>query len=151
MEAQQDYKELLELLNKHKADYVIVGAYALAFHGYPRYTGDLDILVKTDKPNAEKILSAIREFGFESLDISLNDFSSPGKVVQLGVPPVRIDVITSITGVGWERISPNRIKGEYGGVPVYFIGKSEFIANKKVIGRHKDLADVEAIEKENNT
>ncbi len=145
MEAQKDFKELLELFNKHKVDYVIVGAYALAFHGCPRYTGDLDLLVKPDSNNARRIIEAIKEFRFESLDLTTEDFSSKEKVVQLGVPPIRIDILTSLTGVTWEQISSNRAKGEYGNIPVYFIGKNEFIANKKALGRHKDLADIESI------
>ena len=145
MEAQKDFKELLELFNKHKVDYVIVGAYALAFHGCPRYTGDLDLLVKPDSNNARRIIEAIKEFGFESLDLTTEDFSSKEKVVQLGVPPIRIDILTSLTGVTWEQVSSNRAKGEYGDIPVYFIGKNEFIANKKALGRHKDLADIESI------
>ena len=123
MEAQQDFKELLELFNIHKVEYVIVGGYALAFHGAPRYTGDIDILVNPDPNNAKKVLNALKDFGFAVLDLSSNDFSSPEKVVQLGVPPVRIDIITSITGLKWEQIAPHRVNGAYGDVPVYYIGK----------------------------
>lgn len=145
MEAQKDFKELLQLLNKHNVEYVIVGAYALAFHGCPRYTGDMDILVKPDRNNAKKILEAVKDFGFGSLDITDEDFSSSEKVVQLGVPPIRIDILTSLTALTWEQISSNKVKGEYGDVPVYFIGKDELIINKKSLGRHKDLADIESI------
>ncbi len=147
MEVQKDFKELLGLFNRYKVEYVIVGAYALAFHGCPRYTGDIDILVKPDSNNAKKIIEAIKEFGFESLDLTVEDFSSQEKVIQLGVPPVRIDILTSLTGVTWEQISSNRAKGKYGDIPVYFIGKNELVANKKSLGRHKDLADIESITK----
>lgn len=145
MKTQKDFKELLELFNKYKVEYVIVGAYALAFHGCPRYTGDLDLLVKPDLDNAKKIIESIKLFGFSSLDLSLEDFTSLGKVIQLGVPPIRIDLITSITALTWEQIEPHKLKGEYAGVPVYFIGKDELILNKKALGRHKDLADIESI------
>ncbi len=145
MELQRDSKQLLELFNKHKVEYVIVGAYALAFHGCPRYTGDLDILVKPDLSNAKKILKAIKDFGFESLSLNVKDLSSQGKVIQLGVPPIRIDILTSVTGVSWKQISANRVAGKYGNVTVYFIGKDELITNKRSIGRHKDLADLESI------
>lgn len=145
MKTQKDFKELLELFNKHKVEYVIVGAYALAFHGCPRYTGDLDILVKPDPDNAKKTIEAIKEFGFESLNLTIEDFSSPEKVVQLGVPPIRIDLITSLTAVTWEQVESHKVKGEYGNIPVYFIGKHELIINKKSLGRHKDLADIESI------
>lgn len=145
MEIQKDFSQLLELFNNHGVEYVIVGGYALAFHGWPRYTGDLDLLVKPDTENAKKILSALKDFGFGSLKLCIDDFSKEGKVTQLGIPPVRIDIITSLTGVSWKSISAHKIKGGYGNIKLYFIGKEEFIANKKAIGRHKDLADVEAI------
>jgi hypothetical protein len=145
MELQQDFKELLELFNARKVDYVIIGAYALAYHGAPRYTGDLDILVKPDEDNAQKILKALDDFGFGSLDLSVDDFSTPGKVIQLGVSPVRIDLVTSITGLNWEQVAANRVSGAYGDVSVHFIGKQDFIANKKALGRHRDLADIEAL------
>ena len=90
-----DFKELLELLNSHNVEYMIVGAYALAFHGSPRFTGDLDIYVKPDKDNASLVLAVLKEFGFGSLDLTENDFIESGQVVQLGVPPVRIDLLTS--------------------------------------------------------
>lgn len=146
MEIQQDFKELLESLNVREVDYVIIGAYALAHHGAPRYTGDLDILVKPDEDNAEKILKALDDFGFGSLELSTDDFSMPGKVVQLGVSPVRIDLVTSVTGLTWENIAANRVSGSFGDVPVFFIGKQDFITNKKALGRHRDLADIEALE-----
>lgn len=145
MEIQKDFGELLELFNRHKVEYVIVGAYALAFHGCPRYTGDLDLLVKPDPDNAKKIIEAIKKFGFESLNLTIEDFSSPEKVVQLGIPPIRIDLITSLTALTWGQIESHKVKGEYGSIPVYFIGKTELIINKKSLGRHKDLADIESI------
>ncbi|GBE31477.1 hypothetical protein BMS3Bbin05_00378 [bacterium BMS3Bbin05] len=145
MEVQQDFKELLKLFNAHNVEYIIIGGYALAFHGAPRYTGDIDLLIKPDKENARKVLNALKDFGFAALDLSTNDFSSPEKVVQLGVPPVRIDIVTSITGVTWEQVASNRVNGTYGDIQVYYIGKQEFIANKRAISRHKDLADIEAL------
>ena len=147
MEAQKDFKELLKLFNKHKVEYVIVGAYALAFHGCPRYTGDLDILVKPNPSNAKNILRTIKEFGFGSLKLSIEDFSSEKKVIQLGMPPIRIDILTSLTGVTWKQITSSYVKGKYGNVAVHFIGKRELIANKRALGRYKDLADIEAITK----
>ena len=146
MEIQRDFKELLELLNAHSVDYLIVGGYALAYYGAPRYTGDIDIFVKPDEKNAERIIRALDEFGFGSVGIEKIDFINEDKVVQLGVPPVRIDIITSISGVTWEKAFSSKIEGKYGNIPVYFIGKEQFIENKKVIGRKKDLADIEAIE-----
>ena len=145
MEVQQDFKDLLALFNAHKVDYVMVGAHALAYHGAPRYTGDMDILVRPDLENAKRILHALDEFGFGSLGLEVEDFTVPDKVVQLGVAPVRIDIVTSITGVSWEDVVAGRVAGKYGGLEVYYIGKKEFILNKRALGRKKDLADLEAI------
>jgi hypothetical protein len=145
MEVQQDFKDLLELFNKHRIDYIIVGGYALGFHGAPRYTGDLDIFVKPDLVNARKIMQALDEFGFGSVGLTAADFEKEGKVVQLGFPPVRVDIITSITGVTWEQARLGRIEGPFGDVLVYFIGRDEFVANKRALGRKKDLADLEAV------
>ena len=148
MEAQNDFKELLALLNAHEVDYIIVGAFALAHHGAPRYTGDLDILVRPDSENGQRILRALDAFGFGSLGLTVEDFAAPGKVVQLGVPPVRVDIVTSITGVSWEEAAAGRAQGAYGDVSVYFLGREEFLRNKRALGRKKDLADVEAIGEE---
>jgi hypothetical protein len=148
MEAQADFKELLALLNKHAVDYIIVGAYALAFHGAPRFTGDIDIYVCPRQQNATRILHALNEFGFGSTGLKEEDFSTPHKVVQLGVPPFRVDIITSLTGVTWEEAAATRVPGDYGDIPVFFIGREEFIANKRAMGRMKDLADIEALGEE---
>jgi len=145
MEVQPDFKELLELLNAHEVEYVLVGGYALAFHGAPRFTGDLDILVHPEAGNARRILRALDEFGFGALDLSLDDFTHPDRVIQLGVPPVGVDLITSLTGVSWEEAYEGRAPSSYGGIPVNFLGRDEFVANKKATGRKKDLADLEAI------
>ncbi|MHC4638379.1 MAG: nucleotidyl transferase AbiEii/AbiGii toxin family protein [Planctomycetota bacterium] len=145
MEIQKDFKELLELFNAHKVEYLIVGGYALAFHGAPRFTGDIDLLVKPDSENAKRILTALAEFGFGSLELSEADFTVSQRVVQLGVPPVRIDIMTSLTGILWEKAIAGKVPGNYGQTTVHFIGKEDLIANKKVLGRKKDLADLEAL------
>jgi hypothetical protein len=145
MEVQQDFRDLLALFSAHKVDYIIVGAHALAYHGVPRYTGDMDILVRSDPENAKRILRALDEFGFGSLGLKVEDFATTDKVVQLGVAPVRIDIVTSLTGVSWEDVDAGRVAGTYGGLKVYYIGKKEFILNKRALGRKKDLADLEAI------
>jgi hypothetical protein len=145
LKVQQDFKELLESLNARKVDYLIIGAYALAFHGAPRYTGDMDILVKPDGENAQKILKALDDFGFGDLELSRDDLTMPGREIQLGVSPVRVDIMTSIAGVTWDQAAANKVNGDYGDVPVYFIGKEDFIANKKAMGGHRDLADIEAL------
>jgi hypothetical protein len=148
MEVQKDFRDLLALFNARKVDYIIVGAYALAYHGAPRYTGDMDILVRPDSENAKRILRALEEFGFGSLGLKVKDFATLDKVVQLGVAPVRIDIVTSLTGVSWEDVDAGRVAGTYGGLKVYYIGKREFTLNKRALGRKKDLADLEAIGEE---
>lgn len=146
MELQPDFKELLVLLNARAVDYLIVGGYALAFHGAPRFTGDLDIYISTTPENAEKVHSALTEFGFGSVGLTKEDFTRAYHVIQLGVPPVRIDFVTTIDGVDWASAWAGRKQGAYGEVPVCFLGKPEFIQNKKATGRLKDLADVEALQ-----
>ena len=130
MEIQIDFKELLELFNGHKVEYLIVGGYALAFHGAPRYTGDIDIFIKPDLENAKRILKALYDFGFGSIGIKEDDLQSPDKVVQLGYPPVRIDIITSISGVSWDEAYSDRDRGMYGDIPVYYISRDHYVLNK---------------------
>ena len=148
MEIQPDFKELLALFNAKKVEYIIVGGYALAYHGAPRFTGDIDIFIKPDLLNAERIIDALDEFGFGATGLTTQDFNIPDKVVQLGVPPVRIDIVTSITGVSWEDANSGCVDGYYGEIPVKYIGKSEFILNKRATGRKKDIADLEALGEE---
>ena len=145
MEIQPDFRDLLELFNSHKAKYLIVGGYALAFHGAPRYTGDIDIFIESNAENAARIFSALEDFGFGSVGLTPADFNKPGQIIQLGVPPVRVDIVTSITGVSWEEAESNRVKGSYGDIVVHYIGREQLIANKKAVGRKKDLADLEAL------
>jgi len=145
MAAQKDFEELLELLNSKRIKYLVVGGYALAFHGAPRYTGDIDIFVKPDTRNAALIISALKKFGFGSLDIKRSDFEKPGFIIQLGVPPVRVDLITSLTGVSWKESFSKKVRGKYGNVPVNYIGREQLIKNKSALARKKDLADIEAL------
>ncbi len=145
MEIRNDFKELLELFNKHKVEYLIVGGYALAFHGAPRFTGDIDLFVRPTRENAKRILAALCDFGFGSLDLSEDDFTTPGKIIQLGVPPVRVDIITKISGVSWEKAESDKVRGSYGQTPVCFISREDFVTNKKATGRKKDTADIEAL------
>jgi hypothetical protein len=145
METQPDFKELLALFNARGVEYLVVGAYALAFHGAPRYTGDIDLLVKASPENAAKVLGVLNDFGFQSSGLTADDFQKSEHVVQLGVPPVRIDIITSLTGITWEEAIAGKESGHYGDVPVCYIGKTAYIKNKRATGRAKDIADIEAI------
>lgn len=133
------------MFSAHRVEYLIVGGYALAFHGAPRFTGDLDILVKPEAANAQRILTALESFGFASVGFIPSDFEHPDQVIQLGVPPVRIDLITSITGISWDEAWAGRTAGSYGDISVYYIGRAQFIANKRATGRMKDIADLEML------
>lgn len=145
MEVQPDFRELLVLFNERRVEYVVVGAYALAFHGAPRFTGDIDLYVRPTPENAARIIDALNLFGFGSLGLKADDFQKPDQVVQLGVPPVRIDLITSITGVSWEQADAGKVPGKYGDVDVHYLGRDQYTLNKRVTGRKKDLADIEAL------
>lgn len=146
LKPQKEFKELFTSLNARSVDYLVVGAYAMAFHGVPRFTGDVDVLVRPTVENAQRLLAALEDFGFGSLGLTVKDFCEPGQVIQLGVAPLRIDILTSITGVSWEDADRNKGNTTYGGVPVPFIGINEIIANKRAVGRTKDLADIELLE-----
>ena len=146
MEIYRDFKELLELFNAQKVEYLIVGGYALAYHGAVRYTRDLDVYVRPTPDNARRVMAALEAFGFGQTGLKAEDFQTPKQVIQLGFPPVRIDLVTSIQGVSWEQAVAGGALGEYGGAPVRFLGRAEFIANKKAVGRLQDLADVERLE-----
>jgi len=145
MEVHPDFKELLGLFNEQGVEYIIVGAYALAYHGAPRFTGDLDLFVRPTPENAGRILKVLSAFGFGSLGLKVEDFQKPEQVIQLGVPPVRIDLITSITGVTWEQADAGKVRGTYGDVDVCFLGRGQYAQNKRATGRKKDLADLEAL------
>jgi hypothetical protein len=146
MEVYRDFKELLESFNAHRVEYLIVGAYALAAHGVVRTTGDIDLWVNPTPENAGRILQALEEFGVGGLDLSTADFVKPEHVVQLGVQPVRVDIITAIDGVKWDDAWRGKFAGEYGSVPTHYLGRREFVANKRASGRPKDLADLEALD-----
>ena len=144
----EDFQDLLRALLDEKATFLIVGAYALAIHGVPRATGDLDIWIKPDLDNAKHVWNALQSFGapIKALDISVSDLAKPGMVVQIGLPPRRIDLLTDISGVTFEKTWQARVLHEIEGLTVPFIGKEELLQNKKASGRPKDLADVSTLE-----
>jgi predicted nucleotidyltransferase len=142
----KDFKEFIELLNKNKVKYLVVGGYALAFHGFPRYTKDIDFWVWVNEENAKNLVKTLKEFGFSSLDLKEDDFLSPGYVVQLGQPPGRIDLLTSVTGLDFEECYESRIHIEIQGSEIDFIDLENFKKNKRAVGRHQDLADLENLE-----
>ena len=146
VEAPRDFVELFRSLNASKAEYLIIGGYAVAFYGYPRFTGDIDFLVNPDPWNASRVLSALEDFGFAGLDLAEHDFSSPDLLVSLGYPPERVDIVSSIDGVPWADAWAGRFAGSFGGESVFFIGRKELIRNKRCTGRPQDLADASALD-----
>jgi predicted nucleotidyltransferase len=142
---QSDLREFINLLNSHRVDYLIVGGHAVAFHGHPRYTGDIDVFVRATLENARLVLAVLSAFGFSALEIDAADLATPDKILQLGRPPNRIDILTSISGVTFEIALANSIVGELGDVPVRFISWDDLLANKRASGRAKDLSDVDQL------
>jgi hypothetical protein len=139
-----DFSDFVEALNDNNVEYVVVGSFALAFHGSPRATGDIDFWIRPTTSNAKALIKALEVFGFGALDISEEDIVS-GKIIQLGFPPVRIDIITIIDGLIPEEIWDTKEKGKLGPHDVFYLGKEAFIKNKRTMRRHKDLADLELL------
>lgn len=146
MRLSSDLREFIELLNSGGVEYVIVGAHSLAFHGRPRYTGDLDILICATSANALKLLDLLRLFGFEEDAFKVEDFTESEQVVQLGRAPNRIDLLTSITGVTTDEALSTKVPAELDGIPVFILSKESLIRNKRAVGRPQDIADLDALE-----
>jgi hypothetical protein len=146
MALNQDFKEFLQSLNDNEVRYLVVGGYAVAQHGHPRYTKDIDIWVEMTKENAARVVKALEQFGFASLGLKEADFLEEGQIIQLGYPPSRIDILTSLLGVEFSECYPSRVVVEMGGIPVNFIDLQNLKKNKKAVGRHQDLADLEKLE-----
>jgi hypothetical protein len=127
---------------------LIVGGYAVGVHGYPRYTGDLDIWLNPTGPNAERVLRAITDFGFGSFKLTVADLTKVDNVIQFGQPPLRIDLLTSIDGVTFDACYTNRKEVTFDGLAMNFIGYHDLVTNKKATGRHRDLDDVENMDPE---
>ena len=139
----QDFREFIQLLNKNKVRYLVIGGYAVAFHGHPRYTKDIDFWIEPYEANTKKLIKALKEFGFGSLDLRAEDFQEPNTIVQLGYPPNRIDLITTPKDIDFKICWENRIKIEVKGTTINFIDLENLKKNKKAIGRFQDLADLE--------
>jgi len=142
----RDFKEFVELLIKNKAEYLIVGGYAVAIHGYPRYTGDLDIWLNPTPENAKSIVKTVNEFGFSSFNLTESDFTKPGNVIQLGYPPLRIDLLTELDGVSFNECFINRKEVEMENLIVNFIGYEDLLKNKRESGRLRDIDDIENLQ-----
>lgn len=146
MKVEKDFEELLGLLNKHKVRYCIVGAFAVGFYGYPRYTKDMDIFIEPSLKNGQKIVKALIEFGFKSLNLAPEDFSKRGMIIQLGYEPIRVDLVTSVKGCNFNRAWKNKVIGQYGKEKVFFMGLRELMINKKLVNRQQDRLDLELLQ-----
>ena len=142
----QDFKEFIQSLNDNEVRYLVVGGYAVALHGYPRYTKDMDVWVDMTPENASKIVKALDQFGFSSLGVKASDFTEPDQMLQLGNPPRRIDILTTIPGVIFSECYTSHTTVDIEGVSVKFIDFENLKKNKKASGRYQDLADLENLE-----
>lgn len=142
----KDFKEFIELLNVHSVRYLVVGGYAVAFHGYPRYTKDLDVWIELSPENASNVIEALEAFGFGSLGLKTEDFLEGDQVVQLGYPPNRIDILTTLKDIKFDDCYKEKIEIEIEGIKINFIDLESLKQNKRATGRPQDLADTENLE-----
>jgi len=147
MKVEKDYRDFLKSLNAKKARYLIVGGYAYSYHAEPRYTKDIDILVEATEENGIKVVAAIADFLGMAPKLGASDFLRRDMVVQLGVAPVRIDVITACSGIEFQSAWKNRIRAKYGDISVSFISLEDLIKNKRAVGRDRDLLDAKYLER----
>ncbi len=145
MTVAKDFEEFFELCNKHGVEYLVVGGYAFALHAHPRYTGDMDVFVRCSESNARLIINTLAEFGFELSSLTWQDFAVSGRVVQLGYPPLRIDIMTAIDGVTFDDAWSRKVHSRYGHQLISFISKEDLIANKRASGRKQELLDLESL------
>jgi len=143
----QDFKDLLSGLNAHEVEFLVVGAHALAAHGHVRATKDLDVWARSSPENGRRLIRALTAFGAPMQAVSENDFAAPGITFQIGVEPVRIDIITAVDGLTFDDAWRNRVTSDYGGEPVFVISRDDLIRNKRASGRPQDLADIAALER----
>ncbi|HET7620197.1 MAG TPA: hypothetical protein VFK20_16935 [Vicinamibacterales bacterium] len=141
----EDFVDLLRAFAAADVRFLIVGAYALALHGRPRATGDLDIWVEPSAENAARVMRALAAFGVPLTEITEADFARPGVVYQIGVPPGRVDILTELTGVSFADAWPDRLRRPFGNIDADFIGRDAFLRNKRALGRPKDLGDIDGL------
>ena len=146
MDLAPDFSEFIGSLNAQGVEFLIVGAYALAFHGAPRFTGDLDIFIRPTLDNTAKVLDAVRGFGFPVEALQPRDLTDPRRILEMGIEPVQIQVMSAISGVSWDEAWRTRVAGMCGEHPVSFLGRDAFLQNKRAAARPKDLADIDALE-----
>jgi hypothetical protein len=145
MNTQPDFEDFLRLLESHRVEYMIVGGYAVAYHGFPRFTKDIDIFFCDAAENLLRLQAALVAFGFQPATVPLETLGKPEAVLAVGVEPVRIDLLNRIAGVTFDEARGATVRGRYGDVEVTFIGKEDLLRNKRATGRHRDLGDVEEL------
>ena len=145
MDLAPDFDVFIASLIAHGVEFVIVGAYALAYHGAPRFTGDLDVLIQPTLENASRLLAALQSFGFPVTELQPQDVVQATRLLQMGVEPVQIHVMSAISGVTWDEAWRDRVTGQCGSQQVAFLGRETFLRNKRAAGRLKDLADIDAL------
>lgn len=148
IEFPRDFKEFLQLLNSKKIEYLVIGGYAVGYHGYPRATGDMDIWIARSDQNAVKMVEALREFGFDPPELKKELFLKKQKVIRMGIPPMRLEILTSIDGVSFQSCFKNRIIADFGDFKVNFISKADLLMNKRASGRPQDLVDFDKLQNE---
>ena len=148
IEFPKDFKEFLQLLNSKKVEYLVIGGYAVGYHGYPRATGDMDIWISINEKNALKMVNALKEFGFDIPELKKEMFLQKEKIIRMGVPPMRLEIITTIDGVDFEKCFNNRVIADFKSFKVNFISKGDLLTNKRASGRPKDLVDYSKLQSE---
>ena len=145
IEFPRDFKEFLQLLNSNEIEYLVIGGYAVGYHGYPRATGDMDIWIAINEKNALKMVEALKEFGFDLPEVKKELFLKEEKVIRLGVPPMRLEILTSIDGVRFDTCFKNRVIADLGDFKANFISKGDLLINKRSSGRPQDLVDFDKL------
>lgn len=145
MSTHPDFEDFLRLLESHRVEYMIVGGYAVAYHGFPRFTKDLDIFFADDPENLQRLQQALIAFGFQATTVPLEVLGRPGAVLAIGIEPVRIDLLNRIDGVTFKEARPNIVRARYGASEVTFIGRADLVRNKQATGRQRDVGDVEEL------
>jgi len=145
IEFPRDFKEFLRLLNSKQIEYLVIGGYAVGFHGYPRATGDLDVWISANEKNALKMVEALRQFGFDLPDLNKEVFLKEKKVIRMGVPPMRLEILTSIDGVRFDECFSNRVIADFDDFKVNFISKKDLLTNKRASGRPQDMVDFDKL------
>ncbi len=147
MNIQKDFEEFLKLLHKRNVEYVVVGGYAVAFHGYVRATKDIDILFNNSNANIQRLKFVLGEFGFPADSLTDVAFSKQGAIIRMGVAPVMIELINAINGVSFKTAWKNRITGRYGKTDICYLSKSDLLKNKKASGRPRDMLDIDELKR----